>query len=151
MIRLLLLLKTIFSYNTLLLAPARLVWSIFSCFLQHFVAPMLLKPRKRDETPKGLSCCCSFPSRQLAFLASLKTLKFPLFLLIANAIRGSPAAAWNACFRLVSSLPSRKRAPFSRASLGLAGGAFFLPRSYRGSVQSAVPIFFPESYSHIVR
>ena len=108
------------------------------------MAPMLLKPRKRDDTQKGGSCCCSFPSRQLAFLASLKTLKFPLFLLIANAIRGSPAAAWNACFRLVSSLPSMKRAPFSRASLGLAGGAFFPPRSYRRSVQSAVPIFFSE-------
>ena len=91
-----------------------------------------------------MSCCCSFPSRQLAFLASLKSLKFPLFLLIANEIRGSPAAAWNAVLRLVSSLPSMKRAPFSRGSLGLADGAFFSPRSYRGSVQSAVPDFFSE-------
>ena len=88
------------------------------------------------------SCCCSVPSRQLAFLASLKSLKFPLFLLIANEIRGSPAAAWNAVLRLVSSLPSRKRAPFSRGSLGLADGSFFPPQSYMRSVQSAVPIGF---------
>ena len=89
-----------------------------------------------------MSCCCSFPSKQLAFLAPLKTLNFPLFLLIANEIRGSPAAAWNAVLRLVSSLPSMKRAPFSRGSLGLADGAFFPPQSYRRSVQSAVPVFF---------
>ena len=88
------------------------------------------------------SCCCSFPSRQLAFLASLESLKFPLFLLIANEIRGSPAAAWNAVLRLVSSLPSMKRTPFSRGSLGLADGSFFPPQSYMRSVQSAVPVFF---------
>ena len=106
------------------------------------MAPMLLKPWFRDVAAERVSCCCSFPSKQLAFLASLKSLKFPLFWLIADEIRGSPGASWNAVLRLVSSLPSMKRAPFSRASLGLAGGAFFPPRSYRRSVQSAVPIFF---------
>ena len=121
---LLLLLNTIFPNKTLLLAPARLGPSIFCCFLQHFVAPMLLKPWFRDEPPGGEVCCCSFPSWQLAVLASLKSLKFPLFLLIANEVRGSPAAAWNAVLRLVSSLPSMKRAPFSRGSLGLADGSF---------------------------
>ena len=92
--------------------------------------------------PGVRSCCCSFPSIGLAFIASLKNAKVRLFLLIANAIRGSPAAAWNAVLCLVASLPSMKRAPFSRASLGLAGGAFFPPRSYRRSVQIAVPNFF---------
>ena len=95
-------------------------------------------------TAEGRVCWCSFPSWQLAFLASLKSLKFPLFLLIANEIRGSPAAAWNAVLRLVSSLPSMKRAPFSRGSLGLADGSFFPPQSYMRSVQSAVPDFFSE-------
>ena len=91
-----------------------------------------------------MGCCCSFPSKQLAFFVPLKSLKFLLFWLIADEIRGSPAAAWNAVLRLVSSLPSMKRAPFSRGSLGLPDGAFFWPRSYRGSIQSAVPDFFFE-------